>query len=463
MWTGLGGLTLGAGIWSTHFFGMLGWHAAFRLHYDVRFVLLSAVIAVLASWASLSISSMGSAGKGLPKFAAALIFTAGVAAMHLTGMAALHLVPQVRWQPVWAAGTVFFAMSAAYCGFQLLHLSNSRSSGLGLRLMGAGALGCAITGMHFFAMRAMIMGPAMRSIAAAHAVNGYVLSRLGLSNVLFLTFGLLVLSYRQSSRWMQMAHNARQEAHEAAMQAERLASAGKIAASIAHEINNPLEAVVNLLYLIGVGKLEGDSRDYLKQAQNEIGRIAAITTHTLKFYRQQGAAESTDVPDLFETALTLFAPRLQRAGIEVECSWHPEVGTIFCKAGEMRQVFANLVSNAVDAMPQGGVLTLCTRRVQNEIEIEVRDTGAGISPEVQNQIFEPFFTTKGIRGTGLGLSISAEIVARHEGRLTLVSSTEPGSSGTRFILSLPAPPEQTACLSVSEERGFVLPEALKAV
>lgn len=96
-----------------------------------------------------------------------------------------------------------------------------------------------------------------------------------------------------------------------------------------------------------------------------------------------------------------------------------------------------LVGNAIDAMPKGGVLKLSTREIAGELEIEVADTGAGISPEVQKQIFEPFFTTKGARGTGLGLSISAEIIARHDGRLALVSSTEPGSSGTKFVISFP--------------------------
>lgn len=460
LWTGLGGLTLGAGIWSTHFFSMLGWHTAFRLYYDLRLVLVSAAVAGIASWASLSLSSNRSLGKRFTIPAAALTFTAGVAAMHLTGMAALHLVPLVRWDPEWIAVAVLVAISGACCGIHLLDISHNRKAGLTLRLLGAVAFGCAITGMHFFSMQAMMLGPAMQSMAAAHTVDGHVLSRLGLSNVLFFTFGLLVLSYRQSSRWMQMAHDARHEAQEAGRQAERLASAGKIAASIAHEINNPLEAVVNLLYLIETGPLEDNSRFYLKQAQSEIGRIAAITTHTLKFYRQQSAAEFTDIPDLFQTALTLFSPRLQRAGIEVQCSWHPEAGPILCKAGEMRQVLANLVSNAVDAMTQGGVLTLCTRQVGSEIEIEVGDSGAGISPEVQNQIFEPFFTTKGDGGTGLGLSISAEIVARHEGRLTLLSSTESGSSGTRFIISLPASQEQKTFLSVPETKSFALSDPL---
>ncbi len=437
LWTGLGGLTLGVGIWSTHFFGMLGWHTAFHPYYDVVLVFVSAMVAVTVSWLSLVLLLPGRLSGVWVPLTAAVSFSLGIAATHLTGMAALHLSPKVTWEMTWVGASMLCATSAAYAGIRLLLVSRERTSGL-LRLVGASCLGGAITSMHFVAMNAVNISPATQSFAVRSTVDGHVLARVGLCNVLLFTFGLLVLSYRQSSRWMQIAHDARQENLEALRQAERLASVGKIAASIAHEINNPLEAVVNLLYLMRAGELDEESRDYLRQAEGEIGRIAAITTHTLKFYRQQSAPEQVEVPNLFQSALTLFEPRIRQAGVDVRRSWDPKVGRVLCNAGELRQVLANLVGNALDAMPEGGVLDLLTRRVGSEIQIEVADTGAGISVDARAQIFEPFFTTKGARGTGLGLSISAEIVSRHKGTLTLASSTEQGASGTRFTITRPA-------------------------
>ncbi len=200
LWTVLGGVTLGTGIWSTHYFGMLGWHTSFPQLFDLRFVMLSAAIAIVPSWIALSLSSQG-ALKGEPnRVAAAAIFTVGVFAMHLTGMAGLHLEPQAGWHLGWVIASALFGICAAYCGIRLLVVSHNRESGLSLRLLGAAALGSAIAGMHFFAMRAMAMPSGMRSIGTAYNVSGPALSRIGLSNVLLFTFGLLVLSYRQSSR-----------------------------------------------------------------------------------------------------------------------------------------------------------------------------------------------------------------------------------------------------------------------
>ena len=242
---------------------------------------------------------------------------------------------------------------------------------------------------------------------------------------------------------MRLAHETQRSVQEAAQRTERLATAGKLAACIAHEINNPLEAAGNLLYLVELSHLDEQARAYLSQAQGELKRVAEIATHTLKFYKQQHAPESVNLAELFETALLLFQPRLEHGNISVERDWDPDISPLLCRAGELRQVLANLVSNAMDAMPFGGTLRLSLRVYGPDLEITVSDTGCGMAPEIQAQIFEPFFTTKGLRGTGLGLFLSAEIVAKHSGTIEVQSSIEPKQSGTTFRVRLPLLREQT--------------------
>jgi signal transduction histidine kinase len=221
-----------------------------------------------------------------------------------------------------------------------------------------------------------------------------------------------------------------------------MAAAGKIAASVAHEINNPLEAVMNLLYLVQGGELGAQEREYLTMAQAELRRIAQITTHTLKFYRQQSSPTATSIPDLVDSALTLFKNSLVTSSITVEKDWPEQVPHIVCRDGEIRQVIANLISNAIDAMGKGGTLRLGIQVGDEGLTTYVADSGAGIEPEYRDKIMEPLFTTKGIGGTGLGLSLSAEIIKRHGGRLTFTTETQRAPTGTRFEVFLPYQPAE---------------------
>jgi signal transduction histidine kinase len=166
-------------------------------------------------------------------------------------------------------------------------------------------------------------------------------------------------------------------------------------------------------------------------------RIAAITTHTLRFYRQQSSPALVSIPEIFESALTLFQIPLSASEIMVERQWLEDVPPVVCLEGEIRQVLANLISNAIDSMPTGGTLHLAAAATVNGVNIEISDTGSGIPAELQKKILEPFFTTKGRNGTGLGLTISAEIIARHGGTLNFDTTTDGRHSGTCFKFFLP--------------------------
>jgi len=246
----------------------------------------------------------------------------------------------------------------------------------------------------------------------------------------------------------------RRRAEDALRRSEKLAAAGRLAASIAHEINNPLEAVTNLLFLIGQGSLDAESTGYVELAVHEVARVSEITQQTLRFYRQSTLPVMSNVSELVESVLTLHHGRIASLQVEVCRRYAPGV-QLFCFAGELRQLFANLIGNAMDAMtPSGGRLSLRVRYARSlrqpeetGVRITVADTGSGMSEEVQRHIFEPFFTTKEATGTGLGLWVSAEIIGKHDGsiRVRSRSRAENGKScGTVFTVFFPSRPEPAA-------------------
>ena len=232
-------------------------------------------------------------------------------------------------------------------------------------------------------------------------------------------------------------------AQKALIQNEKLAAVGRLSASIAHEINNPLGAVTNLLYLAGLASSMGEVQDYLHRADSELRRISTITNQTLSFSKQS-TMKTVDGAELLGGVINVFQSRLLNGRVRVEQRVRSH-DLIRCCEGEIRQVLSNLVSNAIESMQSsGGRLLLRSRWATNwsngrkGLIITVADTGTGIHPDVRKKIFEPFFTTKGQGGTGLGLSVSLDIVIRHEGSLRVRSTQAPNHSGTVFSLFLPS-------------------------
>ena len=231
-------------------------------------------------------------------------------------------------------------------------------------------------------------------------------------------------------------------AEAALIQSEKLAAVGRLASSIAHEINNPLESVMNLIYLARQYAVSPDAQRFLDTADQEIRRVSIIANQTLRFHRQPSNPQQISSSELFSTVLVLYEGKLKNAGIEIETRFRAD-RTVVCFEGDIRQILNNMVGNAIDAMPSGGRLLIGSREGtdwrtgRKGLILTVADTGVGIDAKVLQNIFDPFFTTKGIGGTGLGLWVSLEITERHKGRLKVRSSQREGNRGTVFTLFLP--------------------------
>ena len=240
---------------------------------------------------------------------------------------------------------------------------------------------------------------------------------------------------------------ARKQSEEAILRSEKLASVGRMAASIAHEINNPLEAAMNALYLaLSDPASPASARSYLQTADEQLGRVAQLTRQTLAFYREGKTHGVVRLPDLVEDVLGFYGRKFQDKQIEIAKRYDIQNGHVPGSIGELRQVFSNLIANSLDALPAGGKLHVRVKRCAGPngtpvVRLTVADTGAGIAPEHVSRVFEPFFTTKQAVGTGLGLWIANEIVSRHGGKIAVRSRL---GKGTVFCVYLPAVEENSA-------------------
>ncbi len=234
----------------------------------------------------------------------------------------------------------------------------------------------------------------------------------------------------------------KRKAEKALRDSERLAVTGRLAATLAHEIHNPLDTVGNLLYLMDLAPDLEAARQHAALAAEEVARVTQMTRHMLAFQRESSKPVPVNIGEILDSVVTLFARKIEAAGIQVEKQVrfdHEFLGL----PSEMRQVFANLVGNAIEAVGQKGKIRLhaCASRNwrtgQRGLRVVVADNGLGIPAEVRGKIFEPFFTTKGEAGTGLGLWITAGIVEKSDGTLRLRSVTRAGRTGTCFSVFFP--------------------------
>jgi PAS domain S-box-containing protein len=233
----------------------------------------------------------------------------------------------------------------------------------------------------------------------------------------------------------------RKQVERLLLQAEKLAATGKMAAAIAHEINNPLESLMNVIYLARTQTVkESRVHELLQVAEGELERVAHIARQTLGYYKDTGSPTEIHIHDLLENILTVYNSKMLSIGIAVDTEFN-DLQKILVSKGELLQVFSNIIANAIDAMPNGGVLGIATRRLSglnnDGIQVTVRDNGCGIDKDYIDKVFEPFFTTKGNLGTGIGLWVAKQLVEQRGGQIAITSSTTPANSGTTVSVFIP--------------------------
>jgi PAS domain S-box-containing protein len=233
--------------------------------------------------------------------------------------------------------------------------------------------------------------------------------------------------------------SSRRRIEQSLLQAEKIAATGRMAATIAHEINNPLAAVMNLLYLLREKITDEEGRGFLATAEDELGRVSHIAKQTLGYYREHAAASLASLSDIAEHALTIYEPRCTAAGITVRKSIAPSTKVVL-RRGEMMQVVSNLIVNSIYAMPHGGTLSIsvCDASSEgNDVVLTVEDDGVGIRPKDLPKVFDAFFTTRATVGTGIGLFVAKQFVEGHGGKINIESDGESGKRGTVVRVFLP--------------------------
>ncbi len=274
--------------------------------------------------------------------------------------------------------------------------------------------------------------------------------------VLALGAGLLIGFFARSrlhlvSEAFQATIEEQRRTQAALLASEKLAVTGRLAASIAHEIHNPLDAVVNLLYLMKHGATPSERDEFVDMAQAELGRVTQISRAMLGMYRESRTPVAVDVAELVKGVLLLLERQIAQAGLSVDVQFAPgAIATGY--PAEMRQVFVNLITNAIEASTAGGRIEVdISRHAGSGISATITDHGCGIAPDEKQRLFQPFFTTKGEHGAGLGLWITHGIVAKHGGSIGVETrtATDPGPAAHGTTMTVFLPREETRPLTAT--------------
>jgi len=233
--------------------------------------------------------------------------------------------------------------------------------------------------------------------------------------------------------------SGRKRMEQSLLQAEKIAATGRMAATIAHEINNPLEAVMNLLYLLRPMITDPEGVLYLRSAEDEMGRVSHIAKQTLGYYREHASASNASLAEIALHAIAIYEPRCMAAGIAIR-KFLDSSRYVVLRRGEMMQVISNLITNSIYAMPAGGLLSISVKDAEGSpdgIVLAIEDNGSGIAAKDLPSVFDAFFTTRNTVGTGIGMFVAKQFIEGHGGQITIESTNGAERHGTTVRVFLP--------------------------
>jgi NO-binding membrane sensor protein with MHYT domain len=438
-----GSAAMGIGIWAMHYIGMLAFRLPVPAEYDWPTVLLSLLVGILCSAFALVVVSRRRMGLTYALIGSAMM-GCGIAALHYIAMAAMRLPAECRFDFRLVALSVVLAVVFSFASLWLAFYFRDEPQNSAWRKLGSAlVMGVAISAMHYTGMAAATFIPAAPALDQSHAVSISSLGTLGIAAATLQVLGLAVLSSLVDRRFdaqglkLALTETRLELAHVA-----RIATMGELTASIAHEINQPLTAVVNngnfALRQVASG---APNLEELREAIAEIvddGTRASTVISRIRALLQKGAPDRVelDINELIQEVTILVRHEATLSGISVRLDLAADLPRVLGDRVQLQQVLINLVINGIEAMrtltDRPRELLVKSAKNADAVLIQVQDSGKGLDPEQVGRIFEPFFTTKP-QGIGMGLSISRSIIESHGGRLWTV----PGSSGALFQFTLP--------------------------
>jgi NO-binding membrane sensor protein with MHYT domain len=435
VWLVAAAITMGGGIWSMHFIGMLAFVMPIPMSYDIGLTTLSLLVAIFVTGGGFYVISRQSAS---PRrlVLSGIFMGLGIAAMHYTGMAAMRGHAELSYDRLFVALSLVIAIGASTVALWLAF----RTTELRQKLAAAVVMGLAISGMHYTAMRAAIFaahGPVNEAqVAASLDQTSLALAIAGI------TFVILAFASIASLSEQKRAEEALRQAQADLARVNRMTTMAELTASLAHEVNQPISAAVTnahacLRWLASDTPNLEEARAAAMRMVTDGTRAADIISRIRLFFKKgTPQRELLDLNEVIREMIVLLRGELARYSISVRPELAADLPQVMGDRVQLQQVMMNLVSNSIDAMKdldRSRELAIKSQRRENEqLMVSVSDTGVGL-PQQADQIFNPFFTTK-FGGTGMGLSISRSIVESHGGRLWAADNPLRGAS---FHLILP--------------------------
>ena len=436
-WLAAAAITMGGGIWSMHFIGMLAFVMPIPMSYDIRLTIVSLVVAIVVTGGGFYVISRRGTSP-LRLVLSGIFMGLGIVAMHYTGMAAMRGHAELGYDRLLVALSVVIAIGASTAALWLAF----QTTNLWQKLIAALIMGLAISGMHYTGMRAAIftahgsvhddpLNASLDQINLALAVAG-------------ITFVILAFASIASLSEQKRAEEALRQAQADLARVNRVTTMGALTASIAHEVNQPIAAVASnadacMRWLSGNPPNLEDARAAAMGIVKDATRAAEIINRIrLLFKKGTTQRELLDLNDVIREMIVLLRGEAAQHSVSVRTELAADLPQVMGDHVQLQQVMMNLMSNGIDAMKDvegPRELAIQSQRAENEhLMVSVSDTGVGLPPQQADQIFNAFVSTK-LHGTGMGLSISRSIVESHSGRLWAADNSPRGAS---FHLILPA-------------------------